>query len=114
MNQIWILLKYTPYSNWYVSTFFIPSFSIPSFFVLQDQSATNTPPNEILEFNSDFQYIMENCTNDQLVKIIAIEQDMSREMKALIMARDYDLVNFTLINRLLIRMGVLGQTAEGM
>lgn len=35
--------------------------------------------------------VMDNCTNDQLVRVVAIEQCMSREMRDLIAARDYDL-----------------------
>jgi hypothetical protein len=34
---------------------------------------------------------MDHCSNDQLMRVVTIEQCMSREMRDLITARDYDL-----------------------
>lgn len=59
-------------------------------FIFKDQTSVNIL-NEIPQFNSDFQFVVENCTNEQLMHLVAIEQDMTKEMKSLIAARDYDL-----------------------
>jgi hypothetical protein len=44
-----------------------------------------------LAFDSDFQYVIETCSTDQLMRLISVETDMSSEMRALVCARDFDL-----------------------
>ncbi|KAI6187959.1 hypothetical protein M3Y98_00302000 [Aphelenchoides besseyi] len=56
-----------------------------------DYEPKRTLPKSHDELDKDFQFIMKNSTPDQLMSLILMENEMTKEMRTLLCARDYEL-----------------------
>ncbi|KAI6214912.1 hypothetical protein M3Y94_00323900 [Aphelenchoides besseyi] len=56
-----------------------------------DYEPKRTVPKSHDELDKDFQFIMKNSTPDQLMSLILMENEMTKEMRTLLCARDYEL-----------------------